>query len=205
MLWFSNKAKFDLVTSSSTCSESSINNMSQIFIRGIQGETCLYPSTSTLEQIIESYSCKTKVPIGVLRASQYSKPITELDPFGRVDLSLRVLGGKGGFGSMLKGQGIIARVDNFESCRDLYGRRIRDVNNEIRLKDWKQKQDEKKITEEEEEEQQKQRQREEEVKVPKKRVKKVDKEFRKSVEKRRSCVAEAFEQGLRKKRNLNKD
>lgn len=169
--------------------------MSQIFIRGIQGETHLYPSTSTLHQILESYSHKTKIPLNILRASQHSKPISKIDPLSRIDLSLKILGGKGGFGSMLKGQGIIARVDNFESCRDLYGRRIRDVNNEIRLKDWKQKQEEKNISDEE---------RVEEVKIPKKRVKKVDKEFRKSVEKRKSSVAEAFEQGL-KKRNLNKD
>lgn len=162
--------------------------MSQIFVRGVHGETCQYPASFDLVDVLNRYSQDTRIPVNVIRASQFSKPISVLDPFSRVDLAIRVLGGKGGFGSMLKGQGIIARVDNFESCRDLYGRRIRDVNNEIRLKDWKQKQEEKKKAQEEQGL---------EVVVPQKR-KKVDKEFRKSVEKRKNSVAEAFQQGLKK-------
>lgn len=34
---------------------------------------------------------------------------------------------------------MIVRVDNFEDCRDLNGRRIRDVNNEIRMREWEKK------------------------------------------------------------------
>lgn len=163
--------------------------MSQVFIRGVHGETCQYPSTYDLAEILQQYCQDTQIPLNIIRASQFSKPISKLDPLSRIDLSIKILGGKGGFGSMLKGQGIIARVDNFESCRDLYGRRIRDVNNEIRLKDWKQKQQEKKEAQEE---------RAPEVVIPQKRSKKVDKEFRKSVEKRKNSVAEAFQQGLKK-------
>lgn len=43
----------------------------------------------------------------------------------------RVLGGKGGFGSMLRAIGAqIEKTTSREACRDLSGRRIRDVNNE---------------------------------------------------------------------------
>lgn len=52
------------------------------------------------------------------------------------------MGVKGGFASLLRGQGMIVRVNNFEACRDLNGRRIRHVNNEIRLAKWKKKKEE---------------------------------------------------------------
>ena len=43
----------------------------------------------------------------------------------------RLLGGKGGFGSMLRAIGArIEKTTNHEACRDLNGRRMRDVNNE---------------------------------------------------------------------------
>ena len=41
------------------------------------------------------------------------------------------MGGKGGFGSMLRAIGAqIEKTTNHEACRDLSGRRMRDVNNE---------------------------------------------------------------------------
>ena len=48
-----------------------------------------------------------------------------------LNLSLGLLGGKGGFGSMLRAQGgrmNAQKTTNFEACRDLQGRRIRTVN-----------------------------------------------------------------------------
>ncbi|XP_060536479.1 splicing regulator SDE2 [Cylas formicarius] len=49
----------------------------------------------------------------------------------------RVLGGKGGFGSMLRAIGAqIEKTTNREACRDLSGRRLRDINEEQRLKNW---------------------------------------------------------------------
>ena len=48
-----------------------------------------------------------------------------------------VLGGKGGFGSMLRAIGAqIEKTTNKEACRDLSGRRLRDVNAEKRIKNW---------------------------------------------------------------------
>ena len=52
-------------------------------------------------------------------------------------VSLPVLGGKGGFGSMLRAIGAqIEKTTNKEACRDLSGRRLRDVNAEKRIKNW---------------------------------------------------------------------
>lgn len=49
----------------------------------------------------------------------------------------RTLGGKGGFGSMLRAIGAqIEKTTNREACRDLSGRRLRDINEEKRLKTW---------------------------------------------------------------------
>lgn len=46
-------------------------------------------------------------------------------------------GGKGGFGSMLRAIGAqIEKTTNREACRDLSGRRLRDINEEQRLKKW---------------------------------------------------------------------
>lgn len=46
-------------------------------------------------------------------------------------------GGKGGFGSMLRAIGAqIEKTTNREACRDLSGRRLRDINEEKRLKNW---------------------------------------------------------------------
>jgi len=53
----------------------------------------------------------------------------------------RLPGGKGGFGSMLRAIGAqIEKTTNHEACRDLSGRRMRDLNNEKKLREWVAKQ-----------------------------------------------------------------
>jgi hypothetical protein len=54
--------------------------------------------------------------------------------------SMKLLGGKGGFGSMLKSLAKKSggkRTTDFGACRDLSGRRLRHVNDEIILQKWK--------------------------------------------------------------------
>lgn len=65
----------------------------------------------------------------------------ELVDFDKIyELRTRLNGGKGGFGSMLRAIGAqIEKTTNREACRDLSGRRLRDINNEQRLKDWMEK------------------------------------------------------------------
>lgn len=56
---------------------------------------------------------------------------------GDVNVVPRLVGGKGGFGSMLRAIGAqIEKTTNREACRDLSGRRLRDINAEKRLKEW---------------------------------------------------------------------
>uniref|UniRef100_A0ACB8GBL9 Uncharacterized protein n=1 Tax=Sphaerodactylus townsendi TaxID=933632 RepID=A0ACB8GBL9_9SAUR len=52
-------------------------------------------------------------------------------------LEPRLCGGKGGFGSMLRALGAqIEKTTNREACRDLSGRRLRDVNHEKEMAEW---------------------------------------------------------------------
>ncbi|NWZ79018.1 SDE2 regulator, partial [Poecile atricapillus] len=56
-------------------------------------------------------------------------------------LEARLYGGKGGFGSMLRALGAqIEKTTNREACRDLSGRRLRDVNHEKAMAEWVKKQ-----------------------------------------------------------------
>ncbi len=68
---------------------------------------------------------------------RYASPCT-------IHVMLRSIGGKGGFGAMLRAQarqkGAKATTD-FGACRDLNGRRLRHVNDEIRLQKWQRRQD----------------------------------------------------------------
>lgn len=62
-------------------------------------------------------------------------PIDKLD-ICIVHINGRLLGGKGGFGSQLRAQGgrmSKKKSTNIDSCRNLQGRRIRDVNQETKL------------------------------------------------------------------------
>lgn len=64
-----------------------------------------------------------------------------------VEAQMRLLGGKGGFGSLLRGGNgqVVKKTTNFNACRDLSGRRIRHVNQEKQLKEWYQQQEQEKM------------------------------------------------------------
>jgi len=65
------------------------------------------------------------------------------EPRCPIEMIPRVFGGKGGFGSMLRAIGAqIEKTTNRDACRDLSGRRLRDINEEQRLKRWFAKQGE---------------------------------------------------------------
>lgn len=68
--------------------------------------------------------------------------------FPTVYLLLRLLGGKGGFGSLLRGAATKAgqkKTNNFDACRDMSGRRLRHVNAEKRLEEWKAEEEERRL------------------------------------------------------------
>lgn len=66
---------------------------------------------------------------------------TCLNFFVNAALKSFIRGGKGGFGSLLKGQSKKAAAKttlDFGACRDLTGRRLRHINDEIKLRKWHQ-------------------------------------------------------------------
>jgi SPRY domain/Replication stress response SDE2 C-terminal/Silencing defective 2 N-terminal ubiquitin domain len=71
-------------------------------------------------------------------------------PFMTVTTTSSIRGGKGGFGTLLKGQSKQAGAKlttDFGACRDLQGRRLRHVNDEIKLRKWHDIQERKKAGE----------------------------------------------------------
>lgn len=97
----------------------------------------------TLDEWIE---IKTGLLPSEYYLTQNGKRLREMDDgiFQRsvpIRLLERLTGGKGGFGSMLRAIGAqIEKTTNREACRDLSGRRLRDINEEKRLKAYLDKQ-----------------------------------------------------------------
>ena len=64
-----------------------------------------------------------------------ARPLSEYG-IGRdstLHLALRLAGGKGGFGALLRSGARGSRTENFDACRDLSGRRLRHVNADKQL------------------------------------------------------------------------
>lgn len=104
----------------------------------------------------------------------------------------RLLGGKGGFGSMLRAIGAqIEKTTNREACRDLSGRRLRDINEEKRLKTWLSQKEERERAAEE-----RRRQKLEKLcQEPKVEIK--DQAFLKERSQLTESISNAVEQGLK--------
>ncbi|KAH8243013.1 hypothetical protein KR032_003717 [Drosophila birchii] len=119
---------------------------------------------------------------------------------GNVHCILRQVGGKGGFGSMLRAIGAqIEKTTNREACRDLSGRRLRDINEEKRVRAWLDKQGER----EREAEERKKRKIEKLLAVPKHDFK--DDQYEEARANLTEKVNDAFEEGLKKAEEINKD
>jgi hypothetical protein len=91
------------------------------------------------------------IPADCLRLTSAGRELHESaghDTFGDVPVTvlLRLLGGKGGFGAMLRTAGARGvKTTNFDACRDLNGRRLRHVNAEAQLREWDAKAEERKL------------------------------------------------------------
>lgn len=76
-------------------------------------------------------ACNTKIYKPSVRDHQ----TVHLQNNSHVDILVPLLGGKGGFGSLLRAIGAqIEKTTNRDACRDLSGRRLRDVKREDELK-----------------------------------------------------------------------
>jgi hypothetical protein len=84
--------------------------------------------------VLEMCSRRTGWPLQTLRITNWAPPFCSV----RVVSCIR--GGKGGFGTLLKGlskQAGAKMTTDFGACRDLQGRRLRHVNDEIKLRRWR--------------------------------------------------------------------
>ena len=94
-------------------------------------------STSSRLHLLATWSIKTGWPIQYLKISSWDLP------FVTIVCNSSIRGGKGGFGTLLKGQSRQAGAKlttDFGACRDLQGRRLRHVNDEIKLRKWREMQ-----------------------------------------------------------------
>ncbi|XP_068644410.1 uncharacterized protein [Aristolochia californica] len=131
----------------------------QVLVKLLDGRTrCLRISSPT----ISGFSLKqniykiTRIPVELLRLVSGSREISDQTlisasgdtQFPSLILLLRLRGGKGGFGSLLRGAATKAgqkKTNNFDACRDMSGRRLRHVNAEKKLEEWKAEAEERKL------------------------------------------------------------
>jgi len=130
----------------------------QWLVRFNNSRTYVYhPNLSSMEDddtchglkksILQFISQQTRWPLQYLQfendndeSSSLSSSFYKSFPFVSVRIKSQLLGGKGGFGTLLKGQSKQAgakTTTDFGACRDLQGRRLRHVNDEIKLRKWK--------------------------------------------------------------------
>ncbi|KPP63147.1 protein SDE2-like [Scleropages formosus] len=102
------------------------------------------PFDATVRDLIRVFSGEQGVPSCDLYVKTNGRLCGRDDRLQRgtlYRLEPRLCGGKGGFGSMLRALGAqIEKTTNREACRDLSGRRLRDVNHEKEMADWLKKQ-----------------------------------------------------------------
>ncbi|EHB06354.1 hypothetical protein GW7_02943 [Heterocephalus glaber] len=112
----------------------------------IRGPGCSYkavhwaPARCSVRDIIHRHCQHLDVPVECFFVKCDGALISTSGPvqLGAVySLEPRLRGGKGGFGSMLRALGAqIEKTTNREACRDLSGRRLRDVNHEKAMAEW---------------------------------------------------------------------
>jgi hypothetical protein len=68
--------------------------------------------------------------------------LLDVDQTNFVQLQLRLLGGKGGFGALLRTSKGTKKTTNFGACRDLNGRRLKDIQLEQKLQEMEAKKEE---------------------------------------------------------------
>jgi len=97
------------------------------------------PITSLKEEVLSTFG----IPLEEQNLYHNGRIIHDLSGLERlevgstIDVGLKLQGGKGGFGSLLRGQAISKRkITNFDASRDLQGRRIRNVKAHQKIMEW---------------------------------------------------------------------
>ncbi|KAJ3704135.1 hypothetical protein LUZ61_007840 [Rhynchospora tenuis] len=131
----------------------------QIFVKHLDGRTlCLQLPSPTIsgETLKLNLSLKCHLPLQFLRLTSGTREVSDQTLisadgdhlFPSLSVLPRLRGGKGGFGSLLRGAASKAgqkKTSNFDACRDMSGRRLRHVNAEKRLEEWKAEAEERKL------------------------------------------------------------
>ncbi|CAF2034301.1 hypothetical protein HID58_031527 [Brassica napus] len=127
----------------------------QFFVRLLNGKslTLAFPSPLAYgDEIKQRIFDHTKIPIHLQRLIHGGHQISDGSAVSQsdttVNLVLSLRGGKGGFGSLLRGAATKAgqkKTNNFDACRDMSGRRLRHVNAEKRLEEWKEGEEERRL------------------------------------------------------------
>eukprot|EP00243_Klebsormidium_subtile_P002494 TRINITY_DN14986_c0_g1_i1.p1 TRINITY_DN14986_c0_g1~~TRINITY_DN14986_c0_g1_i1.p1 ORF type:complete len:374 (-),score=119.03 TRINITY_DN14986_c0_g1_i1:175-1296(-) len=119
----------------------------QVFVRNLQGQSkCLNVGTPSLTgeelfKLVEDAegisSVFTRLVTGTRQLNDDSVLCADDHGlFPSCTLVARLPGGKGGFGSLLRGSQSQKKTTNFDACRDMNGRRLRHVNSEKKLVEW---------------------------------------------------------------------
>ncbi|KAL2603067.1 hypothetical protein R1flu_003926 [Riccia fluitans] len=123
----------------------------QLFVKTLDGRTrCLrFPSREVSSEVVKAELAASEgIPGAWQRLVSGTQELAvgsglvadATGVFPSCTLLLRLKGGKGGFGSLLRGAATKAgqkKTSNFDACRDMSGRRLRHVNAEKKLKEWK--------------------------------------------------------------------
>ncbi|KAK9830133.1 hypothetical protein WJX72_009938 [[Myrmecia] bisecta] len=115
----------------------------QLFVRALNSNT-LCIKADTVDELKQRLQEREGIPAGYQRLLYGSRQLADGQPLSdfnleadaTVHLVLRLRGGKGGFGALLRAGGKAALTDNFDACRDLSGRRLRHANAEQKLAEW---------------------------------------------------------------------
>lgn len=107
-----------------------------------------FPYFPTTSELLSLASNATSLPLPLLVLSHGNRRFRFNDDkqcipdnviVAKVEIAGGLKGGKGGFGAMLRSMGKGAgskTTTDFGACRDLNGRRLRHVNDEIKLHKW---------------------------------------------------------------------
>jgi len=117
----------------------------QLLVKTLEGRTLCLPFSEvsiTVAQIKSKLEDICGIPASQQRLSTNCRELSDsllISEFCSLSLNVRLVGGKGGFGALLRGAGAKAgakKTTNYDDCRDLTGRRIRHVKNEKKLSEW---------------------------------------------------------------------
>ena len=133
--------------------EQDIHDVSELIILAPDGKSLVFPVTAvhgpvTVADVLTFVESRTAVPSAMMQLRKGCIGSVLLHDEGTVPLEQEffearlcggLAGGKGGFGAMLRAlakQNTGHKTVDFGACRDLNGRRLRHVNNDIKLQKW---------------------------------------------------------------------